>query len=80
MPMLKRARSERPPHAEDCLESYAVWRESCETVTATYRWWGRCEAPQRSLAFDSYLAALDREEIAAQVHAEKVERLHALGR
>jgi hypothetical protein len=44
----------------------------------TMRWWRTCDALQRGLAFESYLAALDREEIAAQVHADRSERLRAV--
>jgi hypothetical protein len=74
----KRISAARPTLADEFLESYVSWRESCEAVTTTYRWWETCEATQRGLAFESYLAALDREEIAAQVHADRSERLRAL--
>jgi hypothetical protein len=64
--------------ADEFLESYVSWRESCEAVSTSYQWWQACDAPQRGLAFESYLAALDREEIASQVHADRSERLRAL--
>jgi hypothetical protein len=74
----KRASSDHPALAADFLASYVAWRESCEAVDTTYRSWRACDASQRGLAFESYLAALDREEIAAQVHADRSERLSAL--
>jgi hypothetical protein len=74
----KRSPADRPALADEFLESYVLWRESCEAVTTSYGWWRTCDATQRGLAFESYLAALDREEIAAQVHADRSERLRAL--
>jgi hypothetical protein len=74
----KPSRTDRPALADDFLESYVSWRESCEAVGTSYQWWLTCDAPQRGLAFESYLAALDREEIAAQVHADRSERLRAV--
>jgi hypothetical protein len=74
----KRVSLDHPAMAADFLASYVAWRESCEAVDTTYQLWRACHAAQRGLAFESYLAALDREEIAAQVHAERSERLSAL--
>jgi hypothetical protein len=74
----KRASEDRPALADEFLESYVSWRESCEAVTTSYQWWETCDPGQRGLAFETYLAALDREEIAAQVHADRSERLRAL--
>jgi hypothetical protein len=74
----KRVSTDRPAPADEFLASYVVWRESCEAVSTSYQWWRTCAAPQRGLAFESYVAALDREEIAAQFHADRSERLRAL--
>jgi len=38
-----------------------------------------CERPQRALAFAGYRAALDREQLAASVHADWAQRVRALG-
>ena len=76
MPML----ADNQTLADEFLESYVCWRESCEVVTTSYQWWGSCDAPQRALAFDCYVAALDREEVAAGVHADWCERLRAVER
>jgi hypothetical protein len=74
----KRTSTDGPALADDFLESYVSWRESCEAVGTAYQWWRTCDPAQRGLAFETYIAALDREEIAAQVHADRAERLHAL--
>jgi hypothetical protein len=74
----RRSSTDRPSLADDFLESYVSWRESCEAVGTSYQWWRTCDTPQRGLAFESYLAALDREEIAAQIHSDRSERLRAL--
>jgi hypothetical protein len=61
-----------PALVDEFLESYVVWRESCEAVSAAYERWGTCEPALRGAAFESYLAALNWEELAAQVHAARV--------
>jgi hypothetical protein len=63
---------------DEFLDSYVSWRESCEAVSAAYRSWATCEPPQRGLAFESYRAALDREELAAQVHSDRAARARAV--
>lgn len=62
------------------FDSYVSWREACEDVSAAYRRWSGSEPQQRALGFSTYRAALDREEHAAGVHSEWVERLGALVR
>jgi hypothetical protein len=66
--------------ADGFLESYLRWREACEDVSAAYRRWSESEPQQRALGFSTYQAALDREEYAAGIHSEWVERLGALVR
>jgi hypothetical protein len=52
-------------HLVDALiEHYVRWREECATVASSYQNWSRAES-DRTLAFSAYLAALDREELAA---------------
>jgi hypothetical protein len=53
----------------DFLDSYVRWREACEEVRAAYERAGKAEWPDRGLAFAAFLAALDREEHAARLHA-----------
>ena len=56
-------------HPEDLLyvqmESYMNWRAQSRFVTDCYRAWRRAETKERKFAFARYVAALDREELAA---------------
>ena len=61
------------------LETWVSWRESCENVGSAYRSWSECARSQRSLAFADYRAALDREQVAASIHADAAWRIRALG-
>ena len=53
-------------HLVDALiEHYVSWREECAAVASSYENWNRAESGDRVLAFSAYVAALDREELAA---------------
>jgi hypothetical protein len=59
----------RPDAAADALvEGYVAWRETSADVRSAYERWRTCRAGERSLVFEGYLAALDREEHAARVY------------
>lgn len=60
-----------PALVDQFLESYVIWRESCEAVSSAYERWARCEPEHRRAAFESYHAALNWEELAAQAHAAR---------
>jgi hypothetical protein len=60
------------------LESWVSWRESCEDVRGAYRSWTECARSQRFLAFADYRAALDREQLAASIHADAARRVRGL--
>jgi hypothetical protein len=62
---------------DEFMESYVAWRESCEAVREAYREWAASALHRRDLAFESYRAALDWEELAAQVHSSRVARVRA---
>jgi hypothetical protein len=62
---------------DEFLRSYIFWRESCEDVRAAYEDWATCAPRRRGLAFESYHAALDWEELAAQLHSGRAARVHA---
>jgi hypothetical protein len=62
---------------DELLDSYLRWREACEDVRAAYESWRTCDPQHRLLGFDWYRAALDREEEAACVHSNRVDRLRA---
>ena len=77
-------RLRRPIHAADPrldlldaqLESYMNWR--CETrfVAESYRRWRFAPSYQRAVAFERYVAALDREELAAGDYRRTTELVH----
>jgi hypothetical protein len=50
---------------DELIEHYVSWREECAAVASSYENWSRAESCDRALAFSAYLAALDREELAA---------------
>lgn len=47
------------------MDGYVAWREESTAVEDAYRTWRGASAAQRTVAFDDYFAALDREEHAA---------------
>jgi hypothetical protein len=65
---LKRSRH-TAAHPDDLLyaqmKSYMNWRAQSRSVTDAYRAWRRAETEERKFAFARYVAALDREELAA---------------
>jgi hypothetical protein len=65
--------------ADAFVDSWVSWREASEDVRAAYRWWSECARSQRAVAFAVYLAALDREQLAASIHSDWAERVRALG-
>ncbi len=53
-------------HLVDALiEHYVSWREECAAVASSYESWSRAVGGDRGLAFSAYVAALDRDELAA---------------
>ena len=67
-----------PPHADvvdDAVDAYVRWREECAGAREAYHRWSSAETADRMLASCAYMAALDREEIAANVYAEAMRRL-----
>jgi hypothetical protein len=59
------------------MDGYVEWREESAAVEHAYRRWGRAASRHRALAFDAYLAALDREESAASEYERLIERARA---
>jgi hypothetical protein len=74
---LKRTTSEAPPsHVIDAvIERYVAWREESVAVNAAYGFWSRAAQRDRAQAFGVYLAALDREELAAAEYRSVVEQV-----
>jgi hypothetical protein len=73
---LKRSRR-TTTHPDDLLygqmESYMNWRTQSRLVTDCYRAWRRAETKERTFAFAQYVAALDREELAAGDYQRSLE-------
>jgi hypothetical protein len=73
---LNRIRRNLTP-AEDLLcaqlESYVNWRAQTRSVAESYRAWRRAESDERQSAFARYVAALDREELAAGAYRRTLE-------
>ena len=57
------------------VDAYVAWREECVAVRTAYLAWRRARAVEAALAFDAYEAALDREEVAAEVYAALMRRV-----
>lgn len=72
---LKRSSKRLDAIVDEFVESYVSWREACEDVRAAYERWSASNPPQRTLAYDWYRSALDREEDAARVHSRLAARL-----
>ncbi|MFL5864575.1 MAG: hypothetical protein ACJ780_28080 [Solirubrobacteraceae bacterium] len=57
------------------VDAYLAWRKECVAVRTAYLAWRRACAAEAALAFDAYQAALDREEVAAEVYAALMRRV-----
>jgi hypothetical protein len=60
---------------DELLERYVSWLEECESVRLAYRQWDGGQRVGDRLAYASYVAALDREEHAARVYVDQIERV-----
>jgi hypothetical protein len=81
----RRSANESPAESADgvvdqFVESYLRWREACEEVRSAYDLWRKCTPSHRTVGFKTYLAALDREELAARVHSHRAKELRASAR
>ncbi|HUA72973.1 MAG TPA: hypothetical protein VMA96_17890 [Solirubrobacteraceae bacterium] len=59
------------------MDGYVTWREESAAVEAAYCTWRRASSDQRTVAFEDYFAALDREERAASEYRRLVELAEA---
>jgi hypothetical protein len=55
------------------LESYVNWRAQSRLVAESYQAWRGAETDERQSAFARYVAALDREELAAGAYRRTLE-------
>jgi hypothetical protein len=54
-------------------DEYANWRKEAEAVTVSYRTWIRAPRTIRRMAYETYLATLDREERAAGAYRRLID-------
>jgi hypothetical protein len=59
---------------DELLESYLSWREECHAVRLAYERWVDSAQAERRLRYAGYVTALDREDQAAGIYADRVER------
>ena len=76
---VKRSAALKPMSAliDAVMDGYVTWREESAAVEAAYRSWRRASSDQRTVAFEDYFAALDREERAASEYRRLVELAEA---
>ena len=63
---------------DDAVLAYAHWREESASVWHADAGWENAAAEDKVWAYATYLAAVDREEAAANAYARLVERLSLL--
>ena len=64
----------RRADVDDVVAAYSAWRGECAAARAAYRRWGRGARRDAWFECAAYLAALDREERAAEVYARLLAR------
>jgi hypothetical protein len=69
--------SEQNRAVDEVIDAYVDWRQECITVSEAYQRWGSAARDDTALAFRVYLAALDREERAAEVYGRLLRALEA---
>ena len=71
------SRSEQSRAVDAVVDAYVDWRQECITVWEAYQRWRGAARDDGALAFRAYLAALDREERAAEVYGRVLRALEA---
>jgi hypothetical protein len=61
--------------ADDLAQCYVSWCEACYVVRLAYRLWVETPRAESCLTYAAYVAALDREERAAGIYADHIDRL-----
>jgi hypothetical protein len=65
----------RPHLIDDLMDLYVEWREECAAVREAYAHWAHVPSMQKEPAFVAYRFALDREERASAVYADRVDHV-----
>jgi hypothetical protein len=63
---------------DELLERYVSWLEECQAVRVAYRRWADSRRGERRESYAVYLAALDREQVAASTYARHIERVRRI--
>jgi hypothetical protein len=61
---------------DELMDRYIDWREECLAVQAAYEHWATGLEEERESAFGGYQAALDREEQASAIFAERIDSIN----
>ena len=62
---------------DEAIEAYVDWQEERAEVWDAYTRWGAADSDNAGFAFTAYRAALDREEHASRVYAERMAQVEA---
>ena len=65
----------KPELIDELMDMYVDWRESCIALRKAYERWSSVRVAERELAFAAYGAALDWEEQASAVYADRVDQV-----
>ena len=72
---LSKASLQQQQALDDAVYAYLDWRAECTAVWHAYRRWTTAAGTDAALTFGAYMAALDREETAANVYARLMSRV-----
>lgn len=64
---------------DDAIDAYADWRDECRAVRDAYARWVSAPSADAGALFELYSAALEREELAAEVYAVRVRGVNRRG-
>jgi hypothetical protein len=71
--------SKRRRLVDEAIDAYVDWREESVGVWDSYARWTAAQGTDAGLAFQAYVAALDREERASEVYGGLIRRAGATG-
>jgi hypothetical protein len=63
---------------DEVLECYLSWSEECHAVRLAYQRWVDSAQAEGRLGYAAYVAALDREDRAARIYADHMERFRSI--
>jgi hypothetical protein len=72
---VRRSQAELIALVDALIGVYVSWRKECSSVALSYTAWRRSERREKNVAFSAYVAALDREEAAAEAYRCLVEQI-----